>query len=163
MTREALRDGLISEQLIRDSLTTAKGDLFIAASYLGVTGRELDGYIRASDELQGYVAAIATVKRDPDYDRMSADQFSGELERLTKGYRIEALDVIHELATMSYGESAALADVKLKAAIQLRGAHADAGPTGDQHAVLQELNLLYQQAAPRIKSVRIAQIEFDQA
>lgn len=160
MTRDALRQGLISEQIIRDSLTVAKGDLFLASSYLGVTGRELDGYIRASEDLQGFVAAIAKVKRDPLYDKMSADQFTDELDRMTRGMRVEALDVIHELATMPFGESAAMAEVKLKAAVQLRGA-ADAPITGGQTAVLQELNLLYQQAAPRIKSVRAVQIEYE--
>jgi hypothetical protein len=160
MTREALRMGLVSEQTIRDALTNAKGDLFIASSYLGVTGRELDSYIRASETLQAFVAAINTVKLDPAYKRMSGEQFADELERLTRGFRLEALDVIHELATMSY-ETAAMAEVKLKAAIQLRGAHTDQTTDNGQNAVLMELNQIYQQAAPRIKSVRAVQIEYE--
>lgn len=160
MTREALRQGLISEQTIRDALTSAKGDLFLASSYLGVTGRELDSYIRASEELQGFVAAIATVKQDPAYRKMSSEQFTDELERLTRGFRLEALDVIHEMATMPF-DTAAMAEVKLKAAVQLRGSVADAPKDTMQSTVLAELNQLYQQSAPRIKSVRAVQIEYE--
>ena len=160
MTREALRQGLVSEQTIRDALTSAKGDLFLASSYLGVTGRELDSYIRASEELQAFVAAIATVKQDPAYKKMSSEQFADELDRLTRGFRLEALDVIHELATMPF-DTAAMAEVKLKAAVQLRGAVADTPKGGDQSAVLMELNQIYQQTAPRIKSVRAVQIEYE--
>ena len=159
MTREALRQGLVSEATITTALMQARGDLFIAASYLGVTARELDGYLRASEDLQAFVAAIERVKKDPAYDRMSTDAFEDELDRLTRSYRVEALGIIHELAAMPF-DSAAMAEVKLKAAVQLRGSAAEAPKGGDQLAVLSELNALYQQAAPRIKSVRVAQIEF---
>lgn len=176
--RESLRAGLIDHDTICAALMTARGDLFLAASYLGCTGRELDSYIRASDELQGYVAAITTVKQDSDYKRMSVAQFEEQLENLTRGYRLEGLDVIHEIATMplttpptqdAFGNitpagtiSAAMVDVKLKAAIQLRGAagSADAG-SAEHNLILQELNQAYQQAAPRIKSIRAVQIEYE--
>ena len=62
MTREALRAGLISEDTVTAALMSARGDLFVASSYLGVTGRELDSYIRASEHLQAFSAAIGTVK-----------------------------------------------------------------------------------------------------
>ena len=108
------------------------------------------------------VAAIDCVKRDPDYDRLSNDQFEDQLERLTKAYRVEALGIIHDLATipMTSELTAAMAEVKLKAAVQLLGANVDNSKNGDQMLVLQELNQLYQQSAPRIKSIRVAQIEF---
>ena len=176
MTREALRAGLISEVTITTALMTARGDIFVAASYLGCTARELDGYIRASDNMQVFCMAIGTVKTNPDYKRLSDEQFSDELERLTKGYRLEALDVIHELATeatvaddriLPDGQivpgakmSAAEKEVKLKAAIALRGAPEAKAGVNDQSQVLAELNELYQQNAPRIKSVRAVQIEY---
>ena len=160
MTREALRAGTVTTSAISEALLSARGDLFVAASILGVTGRELDGYIRASEELQGFAAAICTVKASGDYKRLSDEQFADELERLTKGYRIEALDVIHEMATMTY-DSAAMAEVKLKAAIALRGAPEVKAGSQDNGAVLAELNAIYQQAAPRIKTVRAVQIEYD--
>lgn len=159
MTREALRDGLISEQTIRDALVQARGDLFVGACYLSVTARELDSYIRSSEDLQAFVGAIETVKRDAGYDKLSADQFADRLEVLTRSYRIEALDIIHDMARMSF-DSAAMAEVKLKAAVQLRGAQTEKVASGDQMAVLSELNELYQLNAPRIKSIRAVQIEY---
>ena len=77
-----------------------------------------------------------------------------------EGYRIEALDVIHEMAMMTY-DSAAMAEVKLKAAIALRGAPEAKVGTQDNGAVLAELNAIYQEAAPRIRTVRAVQIEYD--
>ena len=160
MTREALRAGIVTTEAISEALLGARGDLFVAASILGVTGRELDGYIRSSEELQTFSAAIGSMKASADYKRLSDEQFADELERLTKGYRIEALDVIHEMATMTY-DSAAMAEVKLKAAIALRGAPEVKAGTQDNGAVLAELNAIYQSSAPRIKTVRAVQIEYD--
>jgi hypothetical protein len=163
MTRESLRAGLITEDSLVAALMSARGDLFVAASILGVTGRELDGYVRASEGLQAFCAAIGTVKTSTDYKRLSDEQFEDELERLTKGYRLEALDVIHEVATEPIkGMSAAEKEVKLKAAIALRGAPEAKAGVNDHSQVLAELNELYQQNAPRIKSVRAVQIEYAQ-
>lgn len=161
MTRNALNDGLISEQLVRDALTTARGDLFLASAYLGCTAREVDSYIRAREGLQAFVAAIEKVKKDDNYDKLSNDQFEDRLEYLTRAYKLEAIDIIHDMATMGF-ESAAMAEVKLKAAIQLHGVVHDAPKNTEHASILSELNDLYQISAPRIKSVRIAQIEFEQ-
>lgn len=160
MASNALRDGLISVATIQTALTTTKGDLFLTAAYLGVTARELDGYIRRSDEIKAFIAAIAVVKKDDQYARMSADQFGEELENITRAYRLEAVNVIHELATMPF-DNAAMAEVKLKAAIQLRGADTVVSGNNDHAQVLSELNNLYRESAPRIKSIRIAQIEME--
>ena len=161
MARSALRDGLISMDSITDALLKARGDLFLSSSYLGVTARELDGYIRASEELQAFVASIEKVKANADYDAMSSEQFSNELDRLTRQFKVEALDIIYELATME-AKSAADREIKLKAAIQLQGAAPERKVDTTQLATLNELNELYHQSAQRIKSVRIqtAQIEF---
>ena len=160
MAGNALAQGLISEQTVRDALTTARGDLFLASCYLSVTPRELDWYIRASEEMQGFVAAISKVKNDANYDKLSVEQFSKQLEQLTRSYRVEAIDIIHDLAVMPF-DTAAMAEVKLKAAVQLRGSHTDAPQSNDRASVLAELNALYQTSAPRIKTIRVAQIEFD--
>jgi hypothetical protein len=156
----ALRQGLISVDRIKDALVTAQGDLFLTACYLDVRPGELDSYIRASDEIQGFVAAIDTVKKNADYDRLSKDQFEDQLDRLTKAYRIDALEVIHELATMPF-DSAAMADVKLKAAVQLKGSNLETKDDGGHSLVLAELNQLYQQSAPRIRSIRAVQVEYE--
>ena len=161
MTRSALMDGLVTEQTIRDALTFGKGDLFLASAYLNCTARELDSYIRASEELQGFVAAIAKVKLDPEYARMSREQFEDQLELMTRNYKMDALSVIHDMAMMGYN-SAAMAEVKLKAAIALKGSSNEPVRNNGQNSILVELNQIYQTHAPRIKSVRVSQIEFAQ-
>lgn len=148
-----------TEQGVVEALMTARGDLFVAAAYLNIRPRDLDSYIRSSEQLQGFMAAIGHVKTSAEYNRMSNEQFADELERLTRSYRLDALNVIHQLATMTY-DSAALADVKLKAAIQLRGAAPETVSTASQTNILGELNRIYNETAPRIKSIRAAiQIE----
>lgn len=159
MTREALRNGMITEDAVVEKLITCRGDLFVTASYLGVTARELNAYIKASDHLQTFVVAIGAVKLDPEYEKMSSAQYESHLETMTKDYKLEALGVIHEMATMSF-DNAAMADVKLKAAIALRGVPEVKAATSDSHAVMDELNRLYVESAPRIKSVRAVQIEY---
>ena len=160
MTGQALKQGLITEDAIRETLIKTRGDLFLTASYLDVTPRELDSYLRTSDTLRAFAEIVTEVKTSTEYDRLSAEQFRQQLETRTRTYQVEGLDVIHQLATMPF-ESAAMAEVKLKAAIQLRGvAGANSGDT-TQAMVLAELNQLYQQAAPRIKSIRVSQIEFE--
>lgn len=161
MTSEALRAGLISEQTIRDALVTARGDIFVASGYLSVAPRELDRYIRASEHLQVFTSAISTIKKDVDYDRMSTDQFREQLEHVTRAYRIEATEIIHDLATMSF-DTAAMADVKLKAAVQLRGNQNETPVNSSQAQVLAELNDAYRESAPRIKKIRAIEIEYTQ-
>ncbi|WP_198346102.1 hypothetical protein [Burkholderia ubonensis] len=145
---------MISEDSIKTALTEAKGDIFLASSTLDCTAHELDGYIRASAELQQFAAAIEKVKIDPAYSRMSAEQFENELADLTRAYKVVGLEELHGLATMDHKGSAAMAKVKLQAAISLRGGEQRvAGDREIEHA-LSELNQLYHQNAPRIKEIR---------
>ncbi|KVO28300.1 hypothetical protein WJ74_25540 [Burkholderia ubonensis] len=149
-----MRAGLISEQGIKEALVEAKGDIFLASTTLDLTAQELDRYIRASSELQSFAAAIEKVKVDPAYSRMSAEQFENELSDLTRAYKVVALEELHGLATMDHKGSAAMAKVKLQAAISLRGGEQRvAGDREIEHA-LSELNQLYHQNAPRIKEIR---------
>lgn len=162
MTSESLRAGLINESNIREALVTCRGDLFAASGYLCVSPRELDRYIRASEELQDFASAIAVVKRNHEYDRMSAEQFRHQLDQITLIYKVEAIEIIRDLATMDF-DTAAMAEVKLKAAVQLKGVHHDSPANSGQESILAELNELYKQSAPRIKSIRVAaQIEFEE-
>jgi hypothetical protein len=154
MTRRALRAGLISEQSIKKSLTENKGDIFLTSCALDCTAREIDQYIRQSAELQSFAAAIEQIKVDPAYARMSAEQFENELADLSRSYRIDGLEEIHKLATMDFGDSAALAKVKLDAAVSLRGNGGHHTTNTDGDAEMAELNKLYHAHAPRIKEIR---------
>lgn len=159
--KRAKRAGLISEHSIKEALTEAKGDIFLASTALDCTARELDGYIRASAELQQFAAAIEKVKIDPAYSRMSVEQFENRLADLSLAYKVVGIDELHNLATMSHKGSAAMAKVKLQAAIALRGGHQQvAGDREIEHA-LSELNTLYHQNAPRIKEIRQTTIKLE--
>ena len=154
MTRRAMRSGIISEHSIKQALTEGKGDLFLAACALDCTPRELDSYIRRSGELQAFAAAVEQVKRDVNYDRLSAEQFENRLADLTRAYRLDGIETLHTLATTDHGDSAALAKVRLEAAIALRGGPAHGAGSSETEATLAELNQLYLQNAPRIKEIR---------
>lgn len=152
--RRSIRAALISEDYIKTALTEARGDIFLAASTLDCTPQELDRYIRASAELQAFAAAIEKVKIDPAYSRMSAEQFESRIADLTRAYKVVAIEELHGLATMNPKGSAAMAKVKLQAAIALRGSQQQsAGDREIEHA-LAELNQLYHANAPRIKEIR---------
>lgn len=168
MTSESLKDGKVSEKSIKEALTKSKGDLFIASSYLHVATRELDRYISSSTELQLFICTIERVKQDSNYEKISSEQFKRELENKTRAYRNDALDEIYKIATLSSDDtadgmppSAALYEVKLKAAIKLLGDKNEAPVNMDHQNILVELNNQYIQSAPRIKSVRAIQIEYE--
>ena len=159
--KRSKRAGLISEQGIKDALTEAKGDIFLASTTLDCTAQELDRYIRASAELQTFAAAIEKVKIDPAYSRMSVEQFENRLADLSLAYKVVGIEELHKLATEPHKGSAAMAKVKLQAAIALRGGHQQtAGDREIEHA-LSELNTLYHQNAPRIKEIRQTTIKLE--
>ncbi|MDF3091490.1 hypothetical protein [Burkholderia semiarida] len=149
-----MRAGLISEESIKTALTEAKGDIFLSASTLDCTAQELDRYIRASAELQQFAATIEKVKIDPAYSRMSIEQFENRLADLSLAYKVVGIEELHNLATMSHKDSAAMAKVKLQAAIALRGGHQQVVGDRELDQALSELNQLYHQNAPRIKEIR---------
>lgn len=152
--RRSMREGGITEAKIQQALTEARGDMFLAASVLDCTALELDRYIRASPHLQQFAAAIEQVKVDPAYSRMSAEQFENELADLGRAFKVVGLEELHKLATMNHGDSAAMAKVKLQAAISLRGGEQRVGGDREIEHALVELNQLYHQNAPRIKEIR---------
>jgi hypothetical protein len=161
MTRRAMRAGLISEDSIRTALTEAKGDVFLAACALDCTARELDLYIRRSADLQLFASAIEQVKVDPAYSRLSVEQFENQVENLRRSFRVDGLNEVHKLAMMEFVDSAALAKVKLDAALALSSGPPRAGSGSDTEMALAELNQLYHANAPRIKEIRKTVITFE--
>lgn len=152
--KRSFRAALISEEYIKTALTEARGDIFLASSTLDCTPQELDRYIRASGELQAFAAAIEKVKIDPAYSRMSAEQFESRISDLTRAYKVVAIEELHGLATMNHKGSAAMAKVKMQAAIALRGGQQQAAGDREIENALAELNQLYHANAPRIKEIR---------
>jgi hypothetical protein len=145
--------GLQSEENIRRALVEAKGDLFVAACVIEVPVWMLERMIRSSEALQAFVQTIERIKVDPDFDRWSTEQFTAELHRLTTQFALDGLLVIHKIATDPV-DSAADREVQLKAAMALRNASPHAHGGGGVDALLHELNLEYQRAAPRIREIR---------
>lgn len=151
----------LSEESMSAALMTAQGDIFVAAAYVGCTARQLDANIRLSPFLQSLVTNIRQVKADAGYAKISAEQFAAEVETRLQAYRVEAVDEIHKLATLPLSENATMMDVKLKAAVALKGKDAVVVATDERANILAELNRQYIEQAPRIKSVRAVQIEFE--
>lgn len=154
MTGRARKGGLISEQAIKTALAESKGDIFLAACALDCSPRELDLFIRRSTSLQGFASAIETVKVDPAYARMSAEQFENQVADLMRSFRVDGIHEVHKLATMDFGDSAALAKVKLDAAIALSNPGSARSGNNETENALAELNALYHANAPRIKEIR---------
>jgi len=154
MTRRAMRSGLISEASIKSALVETKGDIFLAACALDCTAQELDRYIRRSKELQNVAVSIEQIKVDAAYASMSAQQFEAQLDDLTRALRVVGLNEVHKLATMEFGDSAALAKVKLDAALALRGGQGGTRGNTEAENTLAELNQLYHANAPRIREIR---------
>ncbi len=162
MTGQALEQGIVTEIKIQECLTKSRGDIFVAACLMRVTARELNNYIKACPDLQSFALAVGKVKSDPDYDKMSREQFETLTAELAMQYRLEGLQEIHKIATMPMpDESAAMMDVKLKAAVQLRGAPGAAQAQGnDNENLLRELNEAYINNAPRIREIRAVSVTF---
>lgn len=148
----------LSEKVVIDALTRTQGDLILASQDIGLRPSKLVQYIKCVPSVEVHYLAIQQVKSSGEFDAKTQAAFEKELRLRASAYRLDGLEVIHEIA-MAPHSSAAEGDVRLRAAIQLRGSN-DTGAVGGDN-VLAELNTLYHTNARRIKSMRIAQIEFE--
>lgn len=142
----------LNEQNIKRKLLDNKGDLVVTAQALGIKISKLHSSIRCSDVLKATMMTMERVKADPMYEEMSREQFADHLASLSSVYQLEGLNTIHELAMMDHGENASLADVRLKAAMALRGTGSSTN-TGNG-GILSELNEAYLSMATRVKNLR---------
>jgi hypothetical protein len=150
----------LNEPNIENALIEAQGDLFVASQLLGhVTVLKLDRFIRASERLQNVFLAIKQVKALPEYDKISQAQLEAEIARRMTVYRSDALESLHELATMKLTDNSAMAQVRLAAAARLTGPTGESSQGSDMEATLRELNEQYHANAPRIKITRTQIIE----
>jgi hypothetical protein len=149
-----------NEDNIKHALLKAQGDLFIAADLMGhVTVTKLNRAIRASEHLQRVYLAIEQVKALPEYDAMSTEALEAEIARRLTFYRADALEAMHEMATMKAYDAGEY-QVKLAAAARLAGGmQADRTGTSELADTLRALNDKYHQEAPRIKAIRTTTTE----
>lgn len=153
----------LNETRVKEALIESRGDMIQASQALDIRPSKLGMFIRSVPSVAALWMEMEAVKATPEYETASQQWFENAIRARLAAYRFEGLEVIHELATTPHGENAAMADVRLKAAIQLRGA--SDGTASDAGGVLAELNQIYHANAPRIKSMRVtqAQIEFEPA
>lgn len=158
---DALPAPSFNEDNIRKALIDAQGDLFVAAQLMGhVTVMALNRAIRACEPLQRYWMTLQAVKALPEYDRASTEQLQAEITRRLTFYRADALESLHQMATME-AKDAGEYQVKLAAASRLAGPSSGEGDHGkiELAETLRALNERYQTEAPRIKMIRTTVIE----
>ena len=144
---------LLNELSVSQALKDNKGDLILTHQVLGVSFGRLHMFIRCIPSLRRLVKEIERMKQDDEYDKLSVEQFRNEIEARTVVYQLDGLNTIHELATTPHGDNASLADVRLKAAVQLRGPQTQTG-VGGLGDILAELNQQYLSTAQRVKGLR---------
>ena len=142
----------LTEQAVKKTLLENKGDLVMTAASLGIKISKLHSTIRCSSVLRSAMTTMERVKADPQYEDMSREQFADHIASLASVYQLEGLNTIHELAMMDHGDNASLADVRLKAAMALRGTGQQTN-TGNG-GILSELNDAYLAMATRVKNLR---------
>jgi hypothetical protein len=155
---------------IKAALNEARGDVFIAAQALGVRVSDLDHAIITNDELKIAMGVIAEVKLkhqdDEASQHLAASErwFDQEVSRRANMYRLTALEEIVALATMDVDtENAALMQVKLNAAIKLRGEEYALGSHSEIEGFFKMLDSKYRELAPRVKTIRASLIELQVA
>lgn len=149
------RFGSLNEAGVRDILIQCQGDMIQAARRLRIRTGKLNSYIRTVPSLKTAWLAMERVKASPEYDTLTADSFRQEIDALISGMQLDALEEIYELAMMPVDYNPGMAEVKLKAAIHLRGPVGANQNAGDIDGLFHELNQLYQTSAPRIKGMRV--------
>jgi hypothetical protein len=140
---------------IERAILSAQGDLFVAAQLLGhVTVLKLDRAIRADERLQQVYLTVKQVKALPEYDKASQEALEVEITRRLSIYRSDALDALHELATMPVDANSAQNQVKFAAAAKLAGGMGERESSTGIEQTLRELNESYHREAPRMKITR---------
>lgn len=145
------------------ALLDGRGDLFVSASLLGITVVVLDRVIRASPQLQDLYQTIEQVAVLEQYDRTTMARFAAEVSRRRTLYQSDALDALHDLATMPVSGHPATLQAKFLAASRLAGpAEERTSAAVDLDQTLSALNDEYHKAAPRIREIRERVITFDE-
>lgn len=147
----------LTEPVIRECIERSRGDLLVASRILSVRLKDLMEACESVPGLKAHLLLVnATREANPDFLRMSDDQFSSSLRRNKKVYAVDALEEMHRLAMMEIdAENAEMNNVKLKACVELAKGTEAGGEGSELAEVLRELNNQYRESAPRIKSLRI--------
>jgi len=141
-----------TEENVERALMDARGDLYLTANLLAVTVWRVDQCIRRNEKLQKIVEAIKAVRSD--YDKISVEHLELEVQRRLTFYRADALQSLHDLATMPLSENSAMMQVKFTAAARLAQGGEKNDEKSDFEHTLVELNDAFHRNAKRIKKTR---------
>ncbi len=139
----------LSEDLLKQSLIDARGDLFIAATSLKISPLRMQRLIQTSPAL-GVALEVCQTNAG---NGLQAAVDSAIANRLSL-YRVVGLDSLAELATMPIDENSAQNQVRFAAASRLAGETGGTIGGGETGDILRALNESYQTHAPRIKVTR---------
>jgi len=130
--------------------------MILACSFLGhITLRRLHQTIRNDAYLQAYVVEVAKAVDAGAFDKLTRKQIEDDLASRALVYKSDALDALHDLATMPIDDNSAQNQIKLAAAARLVGPGAEAAHAStDTDAILRQLQEEYHRSAPRIKEIR---------
>lgn len=146
---------------VKKVLRMFDGDLALAAARLRVPVSKLDYYVRVSKDVHRFVHQMKRERVHREWDKLSLEDIEREILRKAQLYRSEAQDEIAKLAMMPITDNSAQLQVKLSAAVFLFGKTGESSMGAEIDGVLQRLDTLYKENAPRIRQVRERIIEFE--
>lgn len=149
-------------RIVKKALREFDGDIPLTASRLNVSISSLDRTIRLSKEVHRFVMQMKRTRVDRSWDGLSLKDIEEDVLRKAALYRSEAQDEIYRLATMPISDNSAQLQVKLSAAVFLFGKTGESTMGSEIDGVLQRLDQMYKENAPRIRSVRERVIEFEE-
>jgi hypothetical protein len=155
------------QRSIRGALKMSMGNPVAAARVLKMSVSQLRHEMEMSHKMREYIKLLS--KRDykhlDEYRKLTLEEVDKDLKIRAALYRSEALDALHQLASLEVTAetNSALAQVKLLAAQKLYQEVGPAENPNEVEATLRVLNQRFQEAAPRIKQIRERIIQFDGA
>lgn len=142
-------------ELVKETLIRFKGQLVPTADFLDMRYGKLSRLIDAAPVLRMTLIELDKNKPKEGEDQLAQDisrnQITNSINARIHSYRMDALNVIHEISTMEL--TPATADVKLKASVELCKIIPDSGGQTSS-SLLDELALAYAQAAPRLRGTK---------
>jgi hypothetical protein len=150
---------------IREAIKKSKGSAVRAARMLKMTVSELEKQYDFQREMSKYLQDFRDemAKDNPEYINRTLSEVEEDMRKRAVFYRAEALEALHDLASLPVDAetNSALAQVKLIAAQRLYQETGQTDNPNDMESTLRVLNQRFQEAAPRIKQIRERIIQFE--
>lgn len=147
----------LAEPQIKSAVEQSRGDMLVAARILRIRLKDLMDACERVPALKTHMLMVnKTREQASDFRRLTDEQFEAALKRNRQVYSVVALDEMYEVATMPIDpDNAEMVNAKLKACVELTKGAGGGGDGNELTEVLRELNVLYRESAPRIKTLRM--------